>query len=40
MNQVLVAGEPGHCPHKAGIGFWKSYDVGCRLPVRPIVVLV
>ena len=40
MNQVLVPGESGHCPHEAGIGAWKSYEVGCRHPVRPIVVLV
>ena len=40
MNQVLVACEAGHCLHEAGIGLWKSYEVGCRHPVRPIVVLV
>ena len=40
MNQVLTFGESGHCPHKAGIGSLKSYEVGCRHPVRPIVVLV
>ena len=40
MNQVLVASESGLCPHEAGIGAWKSYEVGCRHPVRPIVVLV
>ena len=39
MNQVLVAGESGHCPHEAGIGSWKSYEVACRHPVRPIMVL-
>ena len=40
MNQVLVACEADHCPHEAGIESWKSYDVGCRHPARPIVVLV
>ena len=30
MNQVLVAGESGHCPHETGIGSWKSYEVSCR----------
>ena len=40
MNQVLVAGESGHWPHEAGIGSRKSYEVGCRHPVGPIVVLV
>ena len=40
MNQVLVAGESGHCPHDACIGSWKSYEVGCRHPVMPIVALV
>ena len=40
MNQVLVACEAGHCPHEAGIGSWKSYEVGCIHLVRSIVVLV
>ena len=40
MIQVLVAGESGHCPHEAGIVSWKSYEVGCRHPVRLIMVLV
>ena len=40
MTQVLVAGESDHCPHEAGIGSRKSYEVGCRYPVRAIVVLV
>ena len=40
MNQVLVAGESVHYSNEAGIGSWKSYAVGCRHPVRPIVVLV
>ena len=40
MNQVLVACEAGHCPKEAGIGPWKSYEVGCIHPVRPIVALV
>ena len=40
MNQVLVAGESGHCPHEAAIGSCKSYEVGCRHPVMPIAVLV
>ena len=40
MNQVLVAGESGHCSHEAGIGSWKPYEVGCRHPVKPIFVLI
>ena len=32
MNQVLLACGTGHCPHEAGIGSWKSYEVGCRHP--------
>ena len=40
MKQVLVADESSHCPHEAGTGSWKPYEVGCRHPVRPIVVLV
>ena len=39
MNKVLVACEAGHCPHEAVIGSWKSFEVGCRHPVWPIVVL-
>ena len=40
MTQVLVACEADHFPHEAGIGSWKSYEVGCRNPVRPLVVIV
>ena len=40
MNQVLVACEAGHCPNEAGIGSWKSYEVGCRHTVKSIVILV
>ena len=40
MNQDLVASESGHCPHEDGKGSWKSYEVGCRHPVRSLVVLV
>ena len=40
MDQVLVACEAGNCPHEAKIWPWKSYEVGCRHPVKPIVVLV
>ena len=39
MNQVLVAVESDHCPHEAGIGSKKSYEVGCRHPVWAILVL-
>ena len=37
MNQVLVAGESGHCPNEAGIESWKFYKVGYRHPLRQIL---
>ena len=40
MNQVFVACGAGHCPNETGIGSWKSFEIGCRHPVRPNVVLV
>ena len=42
MNQVVVACEVGHCPpvmlvvvhQEADIGSCKSYEFGCRNPMR------
>ena len=32
MNQILVAGESGHCPNEAGIGSWNPMRLAVDIP--------